>query len=66
MAEYLGIGKDEIACIGDGENDISMFQAAGTTFAVENAVAELKEQADYVLPSNDQNGVAEAIYRYLL
>lgn len=61
LSEHLAVPKEEIACIGDGENDQSMFQASGLRFAMGNAVDTLKAQADYVLPTNRQNGVAAAI-----
>lgn len=65
VAQHLSIGKEDIACIGDGENDIPMFREAGLRFAMGNAVPALKEAADRVVASNDENGVAEAI-QYLL
>ena len=61
LARQLSVPKEDIACIGDGENDIPMFQHAGTRFAMGNAVPALKVLADRVVASNDQNGVAEAI-----
>lgn len=66
LAETLGIQKDEIACIGDGENDMPMFEASGMKFAMGNAVDILKEKADFVLPSNNENGVAYAVNKYIL
>lgn len=66
LAQKLGIEKGEIACVGDGENDLSMFEASGLKFAMGNAVDELKEKADIILPSNNENGVAEAVNRILL
>lgn len=66
LANYLGIVQDEIACIGDAENDISMFQASGLKFAMGNAIPELKELADVVVPSNNEDGVAFAIKHHLL
>lgn len=65
LGRYLGIGRGETACIGDGENDLSMFEAAGVKFAVGNAVPELKERADYVTGANDCGGAAEAIEKIL-
>lgn len=65
LARKLGIRKEEIACIGDGENDLSMFAESGLKFAMGNAVEMLKEKADYVLPDNNSDGVAYAIDRYL-
>lgn len=63
LAQELGIERSEIACIGDGENDLLMFQAAGLKMAMGNAVEELKKAADFVLPSNEQDGAAEGILR---
>ncbi|MCD8336098.1 MAG: Cof-type HAD-IIB family hydrolase [Lachnospiraceae bacterium] len=66
LASYLHIQKECIACIGDGENDLGMFRVSGLRFAMGNAVSALKQQADYILPSNREDGVAEAISRYIL
>lgn len=66
LAGYLGIREEEVACIGDGENDLPMFEAAGLRMAMGNAVPELKKKAEYILPANDKNGAAEGIYRYIL
>lgn len=66
LAKRLGIKKEEIACIGDGENDLPMFEASGLKFAMGNAVDILKEKADFVLPSNNGDGVAFAINKYIL
>ena len=56
----------EVECIGDAANDLPMFQQAGLRFAMGNAIDQLKEQADVILPSCDENGVAQAIYTHLL
>ena len=61
LARHLGIRKEEIACIGDGENDLSMFEAAGLKIAMGNAVEELKKQADHVTASNACDGAAKAV-----
>lgn len=66
LADHLQIRKEEIACIGDGENDLSMFEASGLKLAMGNAIPILKKKADEVLPSNDRDGVAEAIEKYIL
>ncbi len=66
LAEHLGIRKDEVACIGDGENDLTMFASSGTKFAMGNAVDTLKEKADLILPDNNNYGVAYAIEKYIL
>lgn len=66
LASHLGIDKSEIACIGDGENDLPMFEASGMKFAMGNAVDSLKQKADFILPSNNDDGVAFAINEYIL
>ena len=43
-----------------------MFEASGLKFAMGNGVKKLKEKADYVLPSNEENGVEAAIKNYIL
>ena len=54
-----------MAC-GDGLNDIPMLQYAGLSVAMENAYEETKRAADYVVASNEDDGVAEAIRRFIL
>lgn len=66
LAEHLGISKEEIACIGDAENDLTMFASSGTRLAMGNAVDTLKEKADFILPDNNSDGVAYAIENYIL
>ena len=53
------LGCDKVVCFGDGKNDISMFNACDECYAVENAVAELKEIATAIIESNVNNGVAK-------
>lgn len=66
LAKKLGIAPEEIACIGDEENDISMFEAAGNRFAMGNAIDDIKKRADVILPGNDEDGVAYAIFAHIL
>lgn len=66
LAGHLGIGQEEIACIGDGENDLSMFASSGLKIAMGNAVDELKVQADHITESNRNDGAAKAIEQYIL
>ena len=66
LAARLGIRKEEIACIGDGENDLSMFRVSGLKIAMGNGVPGLKEQADHVTGTNRRKGAAEAIKKYIL
>ncbi len=66
LAQYLQIAPEEIACIGDAENDLSMFAASGLKMAMGNAIPKLKQKADAVLPTNEESGVACGIRQYLL
>jgi hydroxymethylpyrimidine pyrophosphatase-like HAD family hydrolase len=52
--------------MGDGENDIEMLQLAAVSAAMGNAGAKVKAAADYVMVSNDKDGVAQAIERFVL
>lgn len=66
LKEY-GIDKNDVACIGDQESDLDMFNNCGYSFAVSNCDDFAREAADVVLPrSHNENGVAYAIYKYLL
>ena len=51
--------------MGDGRNDIPMFNGVGVSVAMENAVDEVKENADYITSSNNDNGVARAINKFI-
>ena len=66
LQEYLGITKVETAAIGHGENDLSMFREAGLKIAMGNAVSLLKEKADRITASNNQDGVAKAVESFIL
>lgn len=51
--------------VGDNLNDKSMLERAGVAVAMENALPELKDIATFVTDSNENSGVAKAIYRAL-
>lgn len=65
LGDCYGISRDEIICIGDNENDISMIQYAGCGVAMGNAADSLKSVADYITDTNDNDGVAKAIEKLL-
>ena len=65
LANKLGINQDEIMVMGDGRNDIPMFEGVGLSVAMENAVDEVKEKADYITSSNNDDGVARAINKFI-
>ncbi len=66
LGELLGIKRDEIMAIGDGMNDASMLQEVGLPVAMENAVPELKRYAKYITASNNEDGVAKAVEKFVL
>lgn len=66
LGELLGIGREEIMAFGDGNNDLQMLAMAGFGVAMENALPEVKKIADYVTGTNNMDGVAEAIERFVL
>jgi len=65
VADKMGIKRDEVMVIGDSFNDYTMFTEFTESFAMENAVPEIKEIAKYITDTNDNNGVARAIYKIL-
>lgn len=66
LSQRLNIPLSQIAVIGDGDNDVPMFERAGLSIAMGNASAEVQRHADFVTQSNDDEGFAKAVERYLL
>lgn len=61
VAQRLGIARDEIVAIGDGENDIALLDAAGLGIAMGNAMPRLVPHAQAMTASADDDGVAHAL-----
>lgn len=66
LAKDLGIRAEEIMTLGDEENDLPMIEYAGLGVAMANAIPLVKEAADVVTDTNDQDGVAKAVEKYIL
>jgi len=66
LAEELKIKPHEVICIGDSGNDKQMIEYAGLGVAMGNAFPEIKEIADYVTYTNEENGVAHVIDKFIL
>lgn len=66
LCRTLDFGPENAMCFGDGTNDISMLRLAGVGVAMENAEPCVKEAADVVTASCDEDGVAQMIERTLL
>jgi Cof subfamily protein (haloacid dehalogenase superfamily) len=66
LAKLYGIDREEIIAIGDNENDLSMIEYAGLGIAMGNAEEALKKAAKHITGDYQQDGVAEAIERFIL
>lgn len=66
LASMYDLKREEIISIGDSENDLSMIEYAGLGIAMANSSDMVKEKADYITDSNDQEGVANAINKFIL
>ena len=66
IADRLGIKPEEVICVGDEGNDLAMIQYAGLGVAMGNATKEIKAAADYITFTNEEDGVAEVIERFML
>ena len=65
LLKILGIEREQVVCVGDGYNDISMILYAGLGVAMKNAQEAVKNVADYVTEHDtDQDGVAEVAERF--
>ena len=66
LASGMGIAMNEVLAIGDGENDAEMIEEAGIGIAVGNASQKAKDAAGWIAPSNNENGVAWAVEKFVL
>lgn len=61
----IGLTSDSMICCGDGFNDLSMIEYAGLGVAMANAQPIVKESADFITLSNDENGIVHVINTFL-
>ena len=66
LGRLLGIEREEIMACGDGNNDLMMLKEVGFGVAMANGADEVKEVADYITLSNEEDGVAAAIEKFVL
>lgn len=66
LAEFLGISTKEMIGIGDSYNDFPLLLACGLKVAMGNAVADIKEIADYIAPSYEEEGVVDVLNKFIL
>jgi Cof subfamily protein (haloacid dehalogenase superfamily) len=66
VAAAHGVAREEIMAVGDNHNDITMLSYAGLGVVMANAEEELKQMGFALTASNEEDGVAEAIEKYIL
>ena len=66
LAKLMGVRLAEIAVVGDGGNDVAMFERSGFSIAMGNASPHVQRVADVVTDSNSRDGFAKAIDRFVL
>lgn len=66
VCKELNITMDEVMAIGDSLNDLTMVEQAGIGVAMGNAQEKLKEVADYITYTNDEDGIAKVIEKFIL
>jgi len=65
LAKKLGIKQSEVIAVGNAGNDLTMVQYAGLGIWVDNVSDNLRHHADYIVASNENDGVAEVIERFI-
>lgn len=63
--DSIGLTADEMICCGDGYNDLTMIETAGLGVAMENAQPLVREKADFITKSNDDDGVLYVIDQFM-
>ena len=66
LSDYLGIGPENVMVFGDFDNDMAMFLKAGYPVAMGNGTEEIKNAAFYVTDTNDNDGIAKAVEKFVL
>ena len=65
LLSSLGLSAEQMICCGDGYNDVSMIEYAGLGVAMANAQTVVKESADFITRSNDDDGILHVIDLFL-
>ena len=65
LLNSIGLTADSMICCGDGYNDLSMIEYAGLGVAMENAQPVIKESADFITRSNDNDGILHVVNLFM-
>jgi hypothetical protein len=65
MLETIGLTRENVICCGDGFNDISMIKYAGVGVAMGNAQPAVKDAADYITGTNDEDGLVQVMKEFI-
>ncbi|MEA4973618.1 5-amino-6-(5-phospho-D-ribitylamino)uracil phosphatase YcsE [bioreactor metagenome] len=66
LAEMLGSDMSRVMCLGDNENDIDMLKRAGISIGMSSGQDSVKENVTYVAKGNNDDGFAEAVYKFAI
>lgn len=66
LLKRIGIEREAAIAVGDGYNDLSMIEYAGLGVAMANAAREVQDAADYITYSNQEDGVAHVVEKFIL
>jgi Cof subfamily protein (haloacid dehalogenase superfamily) len=66
LLEHLGYSREHLVACGDGFNDVHMVEYAGLGVAMANACEPVKAVADFITKSNDEDGVAYVVEKFML
>ena len=66
LCTRLEINMEEVMAIGDSLNDLKMIEQVGLGIAMKNAQQKVLEAADYITATNNEDGVAKAIEKFVL
>ena len=65
LLNSIGLTAEEMICCGDGYNDLSMIEYAGLGVAMANAQPIIKDSADFITRSNDEDGIIHVINLFM-
>lgn len=66
LLNHLGMTREEMIACGDGYNDLTMIRYAGLGVAMENAVLPVRNAANYITASNNEDGVGLVVEKFML